>query len=722
MTSVGKIGVLMPEIFDVLDYELLSGIQCKANQLGYDIVVYTGIFNSQPELQQDLYTQGLENIYSLICKNNLDGIIFVAERFHNENVKNSILGYLSQTNIPNLVLGCEYDGFETFYACEYVGAYKITRHLIDEHNSKKIFCIAGVPEHKPSIERLQGYKDALKDCGIEADDKNIFYGWYWKDVPVQIANQIADGELEHPDAVVCLSDIMAISLYDELEKHGITDIAVTGYDGIWNSIIHDPQITTVTGRDRQFGESAMCRLFEKITGEKCSFTPSEQYIRFGRTCGCGFDKIGTDRSFADALETYIRMTLMRNIDKKTFIATDYISPLANAESIENLMDETNKVGHILRGWKWIDLCICDDWQVDNDNPEIYRQHSFSDNMYLGISKRYGTNEKDGYFFPVKDIIPALINEHEPCLTVITSLHCKGQIFGYCALTYDNAEDIDLSETYMKWCDAVSSGLKTLRKKLYIEFTHQQAEKLLTTDPVTGMMNKRGFLSELKKSEISTKILMISVIREKENSAFDSSIILANALKTLSELSLSARVTDKIFAAVIPDDYKTADEYTFIIQQKMKDILRNSENIPDITSEIYSLESADKFDIIQKSFSEVCMSAEMYYEGYREQIFKLRHDIMANPHRDWNIPDIVSEIAISRTHLQRLYKEFFSTSIKDDIILSRMNRAKQLLAHTDIRISEIAEQCGYNNENHFMRQFKEKNGITALNFRKNSFSQ
>ncbi|MCR4861060.1 MAG: AraC family transcriptional regulator, partial [Ruminococcus sp.] len=33
------------------------------------------------------------------------------------------------------------------------------------------------------------------------------------------------------------------------------------------------------------------------------------------------------------------------------------------------------------------------------------------------------------------------------------------------------------------------------------------------------------------------------------------------------------------------------------------------------------------------------------------------------------------------------------------------------------IQEIAEQCGYNNESHFMRQFKEKCGMTAIQYRK-----
>lgn len=96
--------------------------------------------------------------------------------------------------------------------------------------------------------------------------------------------------------------------------------------------------------------------------------------------------------------------------------------------------------------------------------------------------------------------------------------------------------------------------------------------------------------------------------------------------------------------------------------------------------------------------------------------------MINPQIDRSIPDISRELGISKSHLQRLYKELFSASIKDDIITSRINYAMQLLVHTELRVHEIAEQCGYNNETHFMRQFKGKCGITALQYRKDNKSK
>ena len=102
--------------------------------------------------------------------------------------------------------------------------------------------------------------------------------------------------------------------------------------------------------------------------------------------------------------------------------------------------------------------------------------------------------------------------------------------------------------------------------------------------------------------------------------------------------------------------------------------------------------------------------------YKEQLSRLRREILAEPQKDWSIEQLARSAGISRSHLQRLYKQYFGTSCMEDIINSRMNRAKQLLTYTDLRIQEIAMQCGYNNESHFMRQFKERIGMTAVQYR------
>lgn len=113
MDSIGKTGVLRPEIVDPLDYDLLRGTHTEAAALGYDVIVYCSIYNSQVELQQDAYTHGLENIFTLLLHHRLDGVIFAADRFHNQELNDKIQEMLVRRGIPCLVLGKERPPLQT---------------------------------------------------------------------------------------------------------------------------------------------------------------------------------------------------------------------------------------------------------------------------------------------------------------------------------------------------------------------------------------------------------------------------------------------------------------------------------------------------------------------------------------------------------------------------------------------------------------------------------
>ena|GEM_PF-4385954 len=71
MNASGKIAVILPELIDPLDIELLQGIQEQASAFGLDVLVLTGIFNSQVEFQQDDYTPGLQHLLTKKWKLNL---------------------------------------------------------------------------------------------------------------------------------------------------------------------------------------------------------------------------------------------------------------------------------------------------------------------------------------------------------------------------------------------------------------------------------------------------------------------------------------------------------------------------------------------------------------------------------------------------------------------------------------------------------------------------
>ena len=96
---------------------------------------------------------------------------------------------------------------------------------------------------------------------------------------------------------------------------------------------------------------------------------------------------------------------------------------------------------------------------------------------------------------------------------------------------------------------------------------------------------------------------------------------------------------------------------------------------------------------------------------------LHADILRNPGKKRTIDELAGTIGISRSGLQHQYKKMFGISIKGDIIRARMERAKKLLAETNITIREIAFACGYSNEYHFIRQFKKGTGKTPTEYRR-----
>ena len=65
MKAKGRFGLIIPEINSALDRDFVEGAFIQAKTLGYDLVIYTGIFNSLREYRYDSYISGLENIYTL---------------------------------------------------------------------------------------------------------------------------------------------------------------------------------------------------------------------------------------------------------------------------------------------------------------------------------------------------------------------------------------------------------------------------------------------------------------------------------------------------------------------------------------------------------------------------------------------------------------------------------------------------------------------------------
>ncbi|WP_078549695.1 AraC family transcriptional regulator [Litchfieldia alkalitelluris] len=122
-----------------------------------------------------------------------------------------------------------------------------------------------------------------------------------------------------------------------------------------------------------------------------------------------------------------------------------------------------------------------------------------------------------------------------------------------------------------------------------------------------------------------------------------------------------------------------------------------------------------FNKLLESYFQTEISPQYY------TLINLRTEIYNNPSKDWSVPKMSESIHLSPGYLQTLYKNTFGISCMDDVIFSRIRLAKEYLMLSTYTITEIAFRCGYNNVEHFCRQFKQKTGSTPLRFRNNGAS-
>jgi AraC-like DNA-binding protein len=78
--------------------------------------------------------------------------------------------------------------------------------------------------------------------------------------------------------------------------------------------------------------------------------------------------------------------------------------------------------------------------------------------------------------------------------------------------------------------------------------------------------------------------------------------------------------------------------------------------------------------------------------------------------------LAKQAQLSKYYFIKLFKESMSSAPYEYIILYRIGEAKKYLRTTGLKVSEISEAVGFNDECNFIRTFKRINGLTPLQYR------
>lgn len=96
----------------------------------------------------------------------------------------------------------------------------------------------------------------------------------------------------------------------------------------------------------------------------------------------------------------------------------------------------------------------------------------------------------------------------------------------------------------------------------------------------------------------------------------------------------------------------------------------------------------------------------------------RKIILSSSERRWTLSDMAELIPFSPSRFHSIYKSLFGTTPNKDLIDIRISLAKSLLqSRPEMTLVEAAEMLGYNDQYHFIRQFKAFVGLSPGKYRK-----
>ncbi|OCT14658.1 hypothetical protein A8709_25075 [Paenibacillus pectinilyticus] len=101
---------------------------------------------------------------------------------------------------------------------------------------------------------------------------------------------------------------------------------------------------------------------------------------------------------------------------------------------------------------------------------------------------------------------------------------------------------------------------------------------------------------------------------------------------------------------------------------------------------------------------------------QELVDKVKAFILNHLGLDLSQERLSEQFYISSSYLRKIFKDETGETIKDFILAERMRKAKELLAHTSVKISDIAEQIGYMSGQSFSKAFKLEEGKTPIAYR------
>lgn len=717
-----RIALIAANLDTLYETEIISIMSKQAALLGYDLIVISHFVNYENGTDS---LRGDENIYTLIEHLPFDGAVLDSGSFYSKDLVERIGDMLYSKGVPVVVFDQDSSRFESCIQNDREGFRRLTEHFIKVHGHRKIYCLSGPEDNIHSTERIKGYKEALRENGIAVRNKNIFYGDFWIDAPVALAEKILSGELEMPQAIVCGNDYMALQLCHSLISGGIKvpdDIAVGGYDGNPDAYKYQPTLTTLCDSYLQAAADSVCLIHEKISGERNMLRLSiPTVLRKGTSCGC---KTGISAEYCRK-NKILDESFLRGV----YLHSNYASMMNNVRNVGECALVLAQNIYLISENSDFFVCLCSDSLPENEENNEYRRTGYPDSLNCIMSRNNGVVSIEEKTFPIADMLPEEFLS-DRCMTYIfTPLHYLDRCFGYCVRRYSEG-DITFEQYYGEFCQIAANSAERIRMLRYESCLNERIKKLSERDILTGLFSRRGLEKWISGADSADRYYAV-LYHIKDLDSFSEKEI-RNYIITFSQaVNLSctvnmaaARTGADEFCMIAACDDTVHPEQLFINTLNKNIAMAEKQQGLQLLPRIVHFTAADGspdelFARLEKRLHSYKKSGNEQNNDYMSAIRELHYSIYEEPQHEWNSSSEADKIGISQSYFQHLYRECLDISFNADVIAARMTLAERLLLNTSLNVCEIAERCGYSDYSHFMKLFRKKNGKTALEYRKNA---
>lgn len=293
------IGLLVSGITEQFVISICKGVMHAAKERDVNLVVLPGKYierdlSKNKEIQ---YEYQYNTLFSYASQDTLDAVIVAADVigcFADKQKIGQLLDHYK--DLPCVLIASKFPGFASVNSDNYKGILDAMKYLIENKECRKFGMIGGPEDNTDARERKQAFLKILEQYQIPFEKNNFVAS----DLSKRDKGAVKKFLDQNPDvqAVFCVNDDVAITLYEEMEKRSLVpgeDILVFGYD---NSLIASkvsPTLSSIWTNRKKLGEKALQILLQMLEGKeiKSLEIPGEFIMR---------ESIGGKKAHLDVLQ------------------------------------------------------------------------------------------------------------------------------------------------------------------------------------------------------------------------------------------------------------------------------------------------------------------------------------------------------------------------------------------------------------------------------------